>query len=216
MSRLLIAVLTVLIFGAGYATRRWNEHERPVPPPPHAVGSEFTRVPATSSGDKDVRKAVSVNRQNLVADIEKARPNIESYRKQLHELDTEFDRQIMAILTPEQQAKFLQRQKRNEDRRMTREAKEAADPTPLSDEQILRLQQIPLFNVLWSITVTSRLERLNRDLKLDSAQEDRARELLLARREKFLALVDSSPPPTVSLSELASRAQKLGPAASVK
>lgn len=216
MNRLLIAVLTVLIFGAGYATRLWNEHDRPVPPPPNAIGSEFTRAPTTSSGEKDVRKAVSVNRQNLVTDIEKARPNIESYRKQLHELDAEFDRQIMAILTPEQQEKYRQRQKRNEERRTTREAKEAADPTPLSDEQILRLQQIPLFNVLWSITVTTRLERLNRDLKLDAAQQARARELLLARREKFLALVDSSPPPTVSLSELASRTQKLGPAVSAK
>lgn len=216
MNRLLIAVLTVLIFGAGYATRLWNEHDRPVPPPPNAIGSEFTRAPTPPSGEKDVRKAVSVNRENLITDIEKARPSIDSYRKQLRELDTEFDRQIMAILTPEQQAKYLQRQKRNEQRRTTREAKEAADPTPLSDEQILRLQQIPLFNVLWSITVTTRLERLNRDLKLDAAQQDRARELLLARREKFLALVDSSPPPTVSLSELASRAQKLGPAPSVK
>jgi hypothetical protein len=215
MNRLLIAVLTVMVFGAGYAARLWTERDRPVPPPPEAIGSEFTRPPAPHPADKKSPEAKEhknepvVNRATLVTDIEKARPKIEAYRKQLQQLDADFDHQLMGILTPEQQAKYIQRQKRNQERRVTREAREAADPTPLSDEQILRLQQVPLFNVLWSVTITARLERLHRDLKLEPAQQDRVRELLLVRRERFLALVDSSPPPTVSLSELATRTRKL-------
>jgi hypothetical protein len=218
MNRLLIAFLTVMVFGAGYAARLWTERERPVPPPPEAIGSEFTRPAVTHPPEKkgregrDWKGAPIVNRATLASDIEKARPKIESYRRQLEQLDAEFDRDLMAILSPEQKEKFSQRQKRNQERRVTREAQEAADPTPLSDEQILRLQQVPLFNVLWSITITARLERLNRDLKLDNGQEERVRELLLARRERFLALVDSSPPPTVSLSELATRTRKLAEA----
>jgi hypothetical protein len=216
MQRLLVAILTVLVFGAGYAARLWIEKDQPVPPPPEALGSEFSRTtPATTPAAKDAKKS-GVNRANLVSDIEKARPNIEAYRKRLAELDVEFDRGIMALLSAEQRDKYIARQKRDEKKRNQREAREAADTTPLSDEQILRLQQIPLFNVLWSITITPRLERLNRDLKLDAAQQASVRELLLARREKFLALVDTSPPPTVSLSLLATRSQKLGEPAPAK
>ena len=217
MQRLLIAVLTVLVFGAGYTARLWTERNKPVPPPPAALGSEFIRAPAPRPANPaDAKRPSGVNRTRLIGDIEKARPNIAVYRVRLGELDAEFDRGIMALLSPEQQEKYVARQRRNEKRRSEREARDAADATPLSDEQILRLQQIPLFNVLWSITISPRLDWLNRDLNLDPVQQDRIRDLLLARREKFIALVDSAPPPTVSLSLLATRAQMLGEPASDK
>lgn len=216
MQRLLIAALTVLVFGAGFMARVWTEYSRPVPPPPVALGSEFSRPPPPRAANSKAaprtpgrERDPAVNRAALIADIEKARPQIEAYRKRLDALDAEFDRELVAILTPEQREKFAARQKRYAERRTSREAREAADNTPLSDEQILRLQQIPLFNVLWAVTITTRLERLDRDLKLDEAQQGRARELLLARRDKFLALVDSAPPPTITLSLLATRTQKL-------
>lgn len=216
IQRLLIAALTVLVFGAGYLVRTWTDDDLPVPAPPLPLGSEFSRGPAAVVPfAKGAAKAQPrefeqpVNRAALITDIEKARPQIEVYRRRLDELDAEFDRALASLLNAEQLEKFAARQKRLAERRVTREAHEAADPSPLSDEQILRLQQMPLFNVLWSITISARLERLNRDLKLDAPQQARAHELLLARRDKFLALVDSSPPPTVTLSLLASRAQKV-------
>lgn len=214
MQRLVIAALTVLVFVAGFIARVWTERASPVPPPPVALGSEFNRPPPPRAADPKVSprpagREPAINRASLIADIEKARPQIEAYRQRLDALDAEFDRGLMAILTPEQREKYTARQKRYAERRTSREAREAADSSPLSDEQILRLQQIPLFNVLWSVTIASRLERLDRDLKLDPAQQGRAREMLLVRRDKFLALVDSAPPPTITLSLLAARAQKL-------
>jgi hypothetical protein len=212
MQRLLIVALTVLVFGAGYGVRFWIERDRPLPPPPpEGLGSEFARPPAVAPANaKDAKRGKGVNRASLAADIEKARPNIDAYRKRLTELDAEFDRGIMAILTDEQREKYVARQKRDEERRTKQEAREAADTSPLSDARILQLQQIPLFNVLWSVSITPRLARLNRDLKLDELQQAKARDLLLTRRDQFLALVDSLPPPTVSLSLLASRAERLG------
>jgi hypothetical protein len=211
MPRLLIAFLTVLVFGAGYGARLWTENVRAVPPPPEALGSEFVRPPVAifPVDGKDAKQSQGVNRANLIREIEKARPQIEAYRAELQELDAEFDQGLIAFLTPEQAEKYLARQKRIAERRLSREARQTADNTPLSDEQILRLQQVPLFNVLWSITISPRLDRLHRDLDLDAGQQERARELLHARRNKFLALVDSSPPPTVTLSELATRTRML-------
>lgn len=220
MQRLLIAVLTVLVFCAGFLARVWTENSRPVPPPPVALGSEFNRPAPARPAEPKVggqRTATpvrehdpAINRATLISDIEKARPQIEAYRKRLDALDAEFDRELLAILTPEQREKYIARQKRYAERRTSREAREAADASPLSDEQILRLQQIPLFNVLWTATITSRLDRLDRDLKLDAAQRAKSRELLVSRRDKFLALVDAAPPPTITLSLLASRVPKLG------
>lgn len=215
MQRLFIAALTVLVFAAGFLARTWMDLASPVPPPPVALGSEFNRGPAprtpeAKGSSRGSGRENAINRASLIADIEKARPQIEAYRKRLDALDAEYERELEAVLTPEQLEKHLARHKRYAERRSSREAREAADTTPLSDEQIRRLQQIPLFNVLWSVSVASRFDRLHRDLKLDDAQQRRVRELLLARREKFLALVDSMPPPTITLSLLASRSQKLG------
>jgi hypothetical protein len=48
-----------------------------------------------------------------------------------------------------------------------------------------------------------------RDYKLDAKQEAALRQLMLERREKFLALVDSTPYPTLKLTSLAASVQRL-------
>ena len=80
----------------------------------------------------------------------------------------------------------------------------------LTSEQTASLQQRPLYKLLAVVVVPQRLEWLTNDLKLDDEQKEKARGILHERREKFLALVDSSPPPSLSLSRLALIAQRLG------
>ena len=101
-------------------------------------------------------------------------------------------------------------QKRWADRRARGEAAIAAETVPLSDEQIFRLQQRPLYGVLSSVSVTMRFDQLKKELKLTAEQEPKVRDLLLSRRQKFLALIDASPPPSIILSRLAPHAEKLG------
>jgi hypothetical protein len=55
-------------------------------------------------------------------------------------------------------------------------------------------------------------DSLVKELKLDAEQQTKARELLKQRREKFLAIVDSTPPPSILLSRLAPAVQRLGAA----
>jgi hypothetical protein len=50
---------------------------------------------------------------------------------------------------------------------------------------------------------------LKGDLGLSAEQQEKVRGLLQQRRDKFLALVDSSPPPSITLSQLAAQASKL-------
>jgi hypothetical protein len=51
---------------------------------------------------------------------------------------------------------------------------------------------------------------MTNDMKLDEAQSGKVKDLLHVRREKFMELVDSSPPLSMTLSRLAPLAQRLG------
>jgi hypothetical protein len=114
------------------------------------------------------------------------------------------------LLTPEQREKFDARQKRLAERRAKDEAREAADTALLTDEQLFQLQQRPLWNVLWSVSLDARYERLHKDLKFDERQAAKVKELYRQRRDQFIALVDSVPPPTITLSQLAAQAATIG------
>ncbi len=210
--RLVIPLVALIAFGAGYGAHVWIAHDQVLPPPP-APGSEFTRTHPSPGIDTkaDAKPAPGrVDRAKLIADIEKVRPQIEAYRKRVEEIDGEFDRGFVALLDADQRTKYDAQQKKNAEKRAKDEAKAAADQSPLSDEQIASLQQRPLWNALFKIAVSWRLERATHDYKLDAAQQAEVRKLLESRREKFIALVDSTPPPSITLSNLAPQAQKLG------
>lgn len=210
--RLLIALLTVIGFAAGFGARMLTESGCKVPPPP-APGTEFVRTNATPAPTDTTGEKKPVftekDREKFVAEIEKVRPQIEAYHKRLDEIYEEFDRDFSTLLTPEQKAIFEAQQKRNAENRAKRAAKEAAETGPLTDTQIEQLRRQPLWNALWAIAVTWRLDRITHDYKLTPDQVAKVHELLERRRQHFLELVDSTPPPSITYSELASRTQKL-------
>jgi hypothetical protein len=194
--RLFVAILTVAVFLAGYAARVWTEPRRSVPPAPVALAQEYARV-ATPSGDGKQNR--HLDRAKLLAEIEKLRPQIDSYTAQVQEITTEFDREFAQLLKPEQREKFIGFQKR----RAERDAKRLANRAPLSDEDIQRERERPLTDIYWMVTVTPRLEWLTKEFSLDAAQQSSTRALLSLRRNKFIALFDSTPHPSIRLSRLA-------------
>ncbi|MBI5767491.1 MAG: hypothetical protein HZA93_06825 [Verrucomicrobia bacterium] len=214
--RLAIALIAASCFGAGFAARWWTENDGPaVPPPPAVLGSEFASTAAAGKAEPKSKNRGSSshpepNRHRLAAEIQRLRPQIDAYRARIDELDREFDRALVALLSPEQREKFDARLKRIAERRAKDEAREAAENALLTDEQLFQLQQRPLWNVLWSVSIDSRYERLNKDLKFTEEQTRKVKELYRQRREKFIALVDTVPPPTITLSTLAAQAQKIG------
>ena len=208
--RLFIALLTVIGFAAGFGARMLTETGPRVPPPP-APGTEFVR-PAANATPADAQRPSTFSekdRQKFIAEIDKVRPQIDAYHKRLGEIYGDFDRQFAALLRPEQKLIFDAQQKRNAEHRAKREAKEAAQTGPLTDSQIEELRRQPLWNALWAIAVTWRLERITHDYKLDADQQAKVRELLQQRRQQFLELVDATQPPSITYSELASRTEKL-------
>lgn len=194
--RLFVALLTVAVFAAGYGARVLTEPRVSVPPAPAALAQEFVRPTATPT---DKRSQRQLDRAKLVAEIQKLRPQIESYSTQLQEIDGEFDREFLHLLNPTQREKFFANQKRSAER----DAKRAAKRDPLTDEDIQREQDRSMTWVYWKVTVTPRLEMLTREYSLDAPQQSATRALLTLRRNKFIALFDSTPHLSIRLSRLA-------------
>lgn len=207
MQRIVIPVLAVVAFGAGFGARMWTEGGRALPPPPSAMGAEFVRGPAPEkkNGPKPYDRA------ELVAEIERLRPQIDAYRVRVETLDAEFEQAFAQVLNDEQKCVYDAKQASAQKRRAEHEAKlaSAPPPPPLSDEEIAKLRQRPFETAFWKISFVGRLEMLTRDYKLDAAQQAKVRELLVARRDKFVALVDSTPSPSFKLTHIAVQVQRL-------
>ncbi len=193
--RVFVAILTVVIFLAGYGARVWTEPRQTVPPAPAALAQEYARGPSPATDKKTDRQ---VDRAKLVAEIQKVRPQIEAFSAQVDEINAEFDRGFAQLLTTEQREKFFANKKKWAER----DAKKISERAPLSDEEIQKAKDRPLTSIYWQITVTPMLENLTKDYNLDATQQANARALLALRRNKFMALFDSTAHPSIRMSRL--------------
>ncbi len=204
--RIIVSLLTVVIFLAGYGARVWTEPRQPVPPAPAALAQEYSAQPAPSNGNKDKAKS-QLDRAKLVAEIEKLRPQIAAYSTQVDEINSEFDRGLLKILNPQQQEKFFANQKKKRER----DAKRLAGRDPLTDEDIQKAQDRPLTSIYWMVTVTPYLDILTKEYSLRASQQTDARALLALRRNKFIALFDATPHPSIRLSKLVPLLERVTP-----
>ncbi len=208
--RLLIAVLTVGVFVAGYVASMWVASDRPLPAPPAPILAELgtgkQAVPGSEA--KSPPRPSPINREQLAAEIARLGPQIEAFRKRMDEIEAEYERDLLPILTPAQCKKYTDWQKK----RNQRDPKESAKPAPsqpLTDEEIVRLQERPLYTMLNRVVISLRIDWMVHEYQLSDAQLEQVRAALVARREKFLALLDSAPPPSLKLSRLAPEVQRL-------
>jgi hypothetical protein len=200
--RLFVALLTVGVFLAGYFARVWTEPRQSVPPAPAALAKEYARSGTTSAEKKNDHQ---LDRAKLIAEIQKLRPHIDAYSTQTDEIFAEFDREFVQILNPQQREKFALNQKK----RAERDAKKMADRSPLSDEDIQRAKDRPLTSLYWNVVVTPHLDWMTKEYSLDATQQGSVRALLALRRNKFIALLDSTQHPSIRLSKLVPLIERL-------
>lgn len=205
-SRLLLVILTVVMVGAGFAVGVWTERQQVVPPPPMPFMGE---VGHSHPPPHNFHGPTPEERAAFAAELERMRPQIEEFRRKVDAIDAEFERDLKALLTPEQQARHAELEKRRSEFHEHMEPPPGAPKGP-AGEQFSRMQQRPMFSVVGMVLIPMRLEWLDRELKFDATQRDRVRGLLVERRTKFLVLIDSTPPPSLNLSRLAPMAERLG------
>jgi hypothetical protein len=197
--RVLAALLTLAVFAIGFGTGIWAERHRPFPGPPAAFMGEF----GARRGPGPYVPTAPINRAELSEQIEKIRPEMDSFRARIDDIYAQFDRDIFTVLTPAQHAIY-------EKKFRSQRGLPPSDDKPLSDEEIERLLQRPFRTLAYFVVLPMTLERMTTELNLDDTQRDKVKDFLRVRREKFIELVDSAPAPSLMLSRLAPVAQRLG------
>jgi Spy/CpxP family protein refolding chaperone len=193
----------MLIFSAGLGAGIWAGRQSPVPPPPEQYMGEFAGNRGMPGG---LMGHPPIDRAQLVAEIGRIGPQIKIYKTRIDEIDSEFEHDLRGILNPEQQAARAESMKRRQER--FSQMMQGQNRRPFTDEEIWHLQQ-PSQKIFRMVVLTRELDEMSRELKLDDDQRARLLDLLRQRREKFLALVDSVPSPSVTLVHLASQIQRL-------
>ncbi len=201
---LAIASLSVLAFAAGYGVRIWVDHTQPLPRPPEQFGGEFSAAKPAGATAIPVAHERVLNRAELAAQIEQLKPQMDNYHARMNEINADFERNLSAILTPEQNATHQAHLAAAAAR-----APRPEDTSLLTDEQINGLLQRPLMNMFRNVALQLKADALNKEIKLTPDQQAKVLDLLRLRREKFLALVDSVPPPSLYLVNLAPAVQRL-------
>jgi hypothetical protein len=130
---------------------------------------------------------------------------METYHARMNEINADFERNLGAILTPDQAAIHAAHLARDQAR-----TPHPGVTEPLTDDQINFLLQRPMSQMFRNIVLQLKAGDLTKELKLTPEQQDKVMDLLRLRREKVLALVDSVPPPSLMLMSLAPAAQRLG------
>jgi hypothetical protein len=206
--RLLIAALTVLVFAAGFGASVWTQYHCPLLAPPVILLGEIR--------DRNVDVRLPLNDASSIAqinaEIERIKPDIDSFRQKLDAINHDLHQKIDALLTPAQREEFEKMHKHYVERQAERA--NSSLPTVESSATGGSVLKIPFFaepieGMTSAIVVPLTLDHLTIALQLDDRQKAAVRQLLLERREKFLALIDSTPPPSIGLSRLAPIINKL-------
>jgi len=202
--RVLAALLTIAVFAAGFGAGIWAERHRPLPPPPGQLLSEYEGA----RRGQGPHAPMPVNRAQLREQIDAIRPQMETFQARILEIYAKFDRDMDTVLTPDQRALYDKRFKSQHGFAPPPEIPRNSEP--LSDHQIEQLLQRPFRTLAFFVVLPMTLDRMSTELKLDESQREKVRDFLRIRREKFIELVDSAPPPSLVLSRLAPLAQRLG------
>jgi hypothetical protein len=198
--RFLAVLLTLVVFATGFGAGIWVESHRPFPGPPGSFLGEY------GPGHGPSPRSAPINRAQLIEQIDAIQPQMDAFMARINEIYAEFDRDMESVLNAEQLPIF---EKLRAQRTTAPPPSAAAGNKPLSDEQIDGLLQRPFHTLAYFVVVPMTLDRLTNQLKLDETQRGKVRDFLRVRREKFIELVDSSPPLSLALSRLAPIAKRL-------
>lgn len=188
-----IGFLTLIVFLAGLAVGIWTQRLQPLPPPPMPPLGEFDAFqrsrgfggPPPFPGDPGKNDP-----EKLRAAIERLQPEIEAFQKKLSSIESDFRTQFESILTPDQKKRFTALP--------VILNKPPGGPGPFPNRMMGPLGGLAVFTIITPVR-----EKLTADLSLTPDQQEKLKTLLLARRQQFLNLIDTTPPPSLSLGHLA-------------
>jgi hypothetical protein len=194
----LVVLATVALFVAGLFVGVWTQRSRPLPPPPLGPMGEFGGphhpvAPAAAPrrqpwfvGGSGAGGHSPISPQELRKKLDDLIPQIADFQQQVDAIEQRFRTSFDAILTPEQKQKLDT---------ITKRLASFPDPLPGCAPGMG-----PIFVSM--VIYRPTLEHLSEDLSLDEKQRQQLLDLLTARRNSLLALVDATPPPSFKFPDM--------------
>lgn len=205
MNKILPFILTTAIgFAVGILAGIWIKQHPCIPPPPAAVLDELKNAPM---GSGNPAPQTAVNNPNYEQALQQIKEEMDDFRKKVDTIKSSVRSQMDPILTPEQ----LERVRKWRERPAPPRRPSDPPPAPGSRGRSARSFYENLDSAMTIIMVPFSLERLDDSLKFSPEQKEAVRKLLIERREKFLELVDETPPPSFKLLKLAPPEAKKDP-----
>ncbi|HKD65911.1 MAG TPA: hypothetical protein VKB84_03655 [Candidatus Binataceae bacterium] len=191
--RLQVVAITVVVFLLGLGTGIWTQRMRPMPPPPIALMGEFRAPGRMGFGPPPPPAWMAAflhgpppGPEEMRTRIEALEPQIAEFRRSVEVIESGFRKQLNAELTPQQQRKL--------------DNVETTMPPPPPPLPGCAGEAGNLFVPM--VIYRPALDRLTELLRLNSQQHEQLKSLLIDRRERLLALVDQTPPPSFKLGRM--------------
>jgi hypothetical protein len=213
-----IVLITVALFAAGLLTGVWTQRTRPIPPPVPVLG-EFGALPAPGLRGFGMFARTAPEHGAMVAGmgakIAALEPKIKAFQASVDAIEQRFVGDLNRVLTPEQQKKLAALRAQSPEGVTALGAAPYAEqipappsfgefgppPPPMHLEMEARHLAPPFpiggWLLMSMIIYQPALDRLNAELNLNPAQQAAVKQLMVERRSKLLALIDSNPPPTL-------------------
>jgi|GEM_PF-3101362 len=213
-----VAFATALVFTAGLLIGVWTQRSRPIPPPPIGVMGEFgvrtdggseapfgsrqmTIIRPGSPGGRapgftgqrvfpppPMMIARNVSPDHVREAFETMMPKIRAFKEKVDSIEDQFRESLQKILRADQRQKL-------------RQFKEES-PGPVGAFPGC-IEPGPFFTTM--IIYRPLLENLTAQLNLDAIQQEQLKQLLIDRRNRLLALVDETPPPSLDIGKFVFR-----------
>jgi hypothetical protein len=206
--RLQIVVTTVVVFLLGLGVGVWTQRRGPMPPPPiRPMGEFFVHrgfgPPIPPPWIIGFGSGPSISPGQMRVRIEALHPQIEAFRGDVEAIEEGFRKQLDAILAPQQRRKLAE---------FEASARPLPTNLPVAAEDVAGEMPAPIpppplpgcageaTNLFVPMIIyRPSLERVTAVLHLNPQQRDQLKTLMIDRRDRLLALVDKTPPPSFKL-----------------
>lgn len=184
-----ISLLTLAVFIAGLVTGLLIQRMNQLPPPPFGpLGEIAPGAPPWGVKDGGQFPLTREKIDEMRAEMEKLRPEIDAFQEKLKAIETDFRAKLDALLTPEQRKLLPPLPEMGGEGH-----RHHFGPSPFEG---------PLAGLAIFTIIKPALDHMSADLKLTAPQQVTLQKLLLERRQRFLDLVDTTPPPSLKLGRM--------------
>jgi hypothetical protein len=194
-----IALATLIGFAAGTFAGSWMQRTLPVPPPPTGLMGEVRDMPLNSTASANPNAPRPSGKPLPEEALRQMKAEIDAFKKKVDPIKVEFRTQLEAVLTPVQVERLKAMTERPPQPASSTKSKDKPDP---ANDWRYRIYD-GLDSTITLVVIPFTLARLTEELGLTPEQRGTVHRLLIQRREKFIALVDSTPPPSFELCKIA-------------